>query len=103
MIWHMQRNELENDMGTTDKVRLHRARLRAEGLRPFQMWVPDTRSTKFAEKIRQQARKLRNDPTEREILEQTDEVISTTEGWVLHEAASLPWLFKVTLESHVQH
>lgn len=82
MIWHMQRNELENDMGTTNKVRLHRARLRAEGLRPFQMWVPDTRSTKFAEKIRQQARKLRNDPTEREILEQTDEAIRTTEGWV---------------------
>lgn len=69
-------------MGTPDKVRQHRARLRAEGLRPFQMWVPDTRSTRFAEKVRQQARKLRNDPAEHEILEQTDEAARTTEGWV---------------------
>jgi len=31
-----------------DKVRAHRERLRAQGLRPIQIWVPDTRSSKFA-------------------------------------------------------
>ena len=30
------------------KVRAHRERLRAQGLRPIQVWVPDTRSRKFA-------------------------------------------------------
>ena len=37
-----------------DKVRNHRARLRAQGLRPIQFWVPDVRSTEFiAEALRQ--------------------------------------------------
>lgn len=29
------------------KVRAHRARLRAQGLRPIQIWVPDVRSPAF--------------------------------------------------------
>lgn len=30
-----------------DKVRAHRARLRQQGLRPVQIWVPDVRSSAF--------------------------------------------------------
>jgi len=30
------------------KVKAHRERLRAHGLRPIQIWVPDTRSPRFA-------------------------------------------------------
>jgi hypothetical protein len=30
-----------------DKVRAHRDRLREQGLRPIQIWVPDVRSSKF--------------------------------------------------------
>ena len=30
-----------------DKVRAHRERLRREGLRPIQIWVPDVRSPAF--------------------------------------------------------
>lgn len=30
-----------------DKVRAHRARLRLQGLRPIQIWVPDVRSRSF--------------------------------------------------------
>lgn len=30
-----------------EKVRAHRARLRAKGLRPIQIWVPDVRSRDF--------------------------------------------------------
>jgi len=30
-----------------DKVQAHRSRLRARGLRPIQIWVPDVRSTAF--------------------------------------------------------
>ena len=39
-----------------DKVRAHRARLRDQGLRPVQLWVPDTRSAAFAAEARRQSR-----------------------------------------------
>jgi hypothetical protein len=38
------------------KVRAHRERLRAQGLRPIQVWVPDTRSPKFAKEASRQSR-----------------------------------------------
>lgn len=38
-----------------DKVRRHRQRLREQGLRPVQVWVPDTRSPVFAEEARRQS------------------------------------------------
>ncbi|MFY9745408.1 MAG: antitoxin MazE family protein [Acidobacteriaceae bacterium] len=37
-----------------DKVRAHRAKLRRQGLRPIQIWVPDTRSPEFAAEARRQ-------------------------------------------------
>lgn len=37
-----------------EKVRTHRARLRAKGLRPITMWVPDVRAPKFAAEARRQ-------------------------------------------------
>ena len=33
---------------TREKVRAYRERLRRQGLRPVQIWVPDTRSPTFA-------------------------------------------------------
>jgi hypothetical protein len=39
-----------------DKVRAHREKLRKLGLRPVQIWVPDTRSDAFAREARRQAR-----------------------------------------------
>ena len=39
-----------------DKVRAHRARLRRQGLRPIQVWVPDTRSPEFAAEAHRQSR-----------------------------------------------
>jgi len=38
-----------------DKVRQHRERLRAQGLRPVQFWVPDTRTESFQAEARRQA------------------------------------------------
>jgi hypothetical protein len=37
-----------------EKVRAHREKLRKQGLRPIQIWVPDTRSPEFAEEARRQ-------------------------------------------------
>jgi hypothetical protein len=38
-----------------DKVRAHRARLREQGFRPIQIWVPDVRSRAFARKAHRQS------------------------------------------------
>ena len=38
-----------------EKVRAHRARLRAQGMRPIQIWVPDVRAADFRAKARAQA------------------------------------------------
>ena len=39
---------------TRAKVKSHREKLRAQGLRPIQIWVPDTRAPGFAEEVRRQ-------------------------------------------------
>jgi len=37
------------------RVRAHRERLRAKGLRPVQFWVPDVRSPQFAQQAHEQS------------------------------------------------
>ena len=49
-----------------DKVRSHRERLRAQGLRPIQIWVPDTRSPRFAAEARRQCELIAASPQEAE-------------------------------------
>jgi hypothetical protein len=43
---------------TRAKVSAHRARMRAQGMRLLQIWVPDTRSPEFAKEARRQMRAL---------------------------------------------
>lgn len=38
-----------------DKVRAHRERLRRQGLRPIQIWVPDVRAAAFKAEAHRQA------------------------------------------------
>jgi hypothetical protein len=40
---------------TAIRVRAHRQRLREQGLRPIQIWVPDVRSPQFAEQAHRQS------------------------------------------------
>lgn len=47
---------LHNSASSRDKVRLHRERLRAQGLRPVQIWVPDVRARSFIIAARKQSR-----------------------------------------------
>lgn len=42
-------------MSVKDRVRVHRARLRAQGLRPVQIWVPDVHSPQFAREAKRQS------------------------------------------------
>lgn len=38
-----------------NKVRRHRERMRALGLRPIQIWVPDTRAASFSDEAHRQS------------------------------------------------
>lgn len=56
-------------MKAKDRVQRYRARKQASGLRLVQLWVPDTRSRRFAAECRRQSRLLRGDPAEADALE----------------------------------
>ena len=45
-----------------NKVRAHRRRLRQQGLRPIQIWVPDMRSPTFAAEARRQSLAVARSP-----------------------------------------
>lgn len=63
-----------------ERVQRHRAGLRAAGLRPVQIWVPDTRREGFADECRRQSHLLRDDPAEGRTLTWL-EAAADTEGW----------------------
>jgi hypothetical protein len=45
-----------------DKVRTHRKRLRQQGLRPIQIWVPDMRSPVFVKEAHRQSLAVAKSP-----------------------------------------
>jgi hypothetical protein len=45
-----------------DKVQAHRDRLRRQGLRPIQIWVPDVRAPGFAAEAHRQSLAVANSP-----------------------------------------
>ena len=65
---------------TNDRVRKHREALKLAGLRPVQLWVPDTRRPAFAEECKAQSARLANDPQENEVLEWI-EAAADDSGW----------------------
>jgi len=64
------------------RVKAHRDKLRASGLRPIQIWVPDIRNPNFAAECQRQCLVIAKDiNAEKEILDWVDEN-RDTEGWV---------------------
>jgi hypothetical protein len=61
-------------------VQQHRDRLRRAGLRPIQLWVPDTRRPGFAEECRRQSALLADDPQERDTIEWL-QAVADDDGW----------------------
>jgi hypothetical protein len=80
-------SEADKKVSATERVRKYRETLRAKGLRPIQIWVPDTRKPGFAEEARHQCLALRDDPQEKKIMDWLDRVRDTT-GWVWLAATS---------------
>lgn len=50
-------------------MRKYRSRLRAAGLRPIQIWVPDTRAKNFAREARRQSLLVKDRASETEALD----------------------------------
>jgi hypothetical protein len=71
-------------MGTTVNARVqkHRDALRGAGLRPVQIWVPDTRLPNFAEQCHRQCLLTsRADSTDAELQQLMDTSLADLEGW----------------------
>ncbi len=67
-------------MSTSEKTAKYREKLRAQGLRPIQIWVPDTRSKTLAEEVRRQSLRVsRKD--EPELMDELDTAAAQTEDW----------------------
>jgi hypothetical protein len=49
------RSKKKKTRATRDKVKNCRARMRARGLRPIQVWVPDTRTPRFRTEAHRQS------------------------------------------------
>jgi len=62
------------------RVQKYRAALRAAGLRPVQIWVPDTRRAGFAAECRRQCLALRKDRAESNTLNWLSK-LADEEGW----------------------
>jgi hypothetical protein len=56
------------------RVQSHRSRLRAAGLKPVQLWVPDPKAPGFAAECRRQSLLIQNDPTDMHDLEMLAEI-----------------------------
>ena len=65
---------------TTQRVQKHRDALRAAGMRPVQIWVPDTRQEGFALECKRQSRLVASDAHETDT-QQWLETVADTEGW----------------------
>lgn len=71
-------NGMKNDIAK--RVQKHRTTLRKAGLRPIQIWVPDTRKRGFAAECRRQSELVRNSPHEAEELAWLEHA-ADHEGW----------------------
>lgn len=63
-----------------ERVRKYREKMKAAGLKPVTIWVPDVNATGYLEDIRRQCAVLKNDPHEQVILAEI-ELLSDYEGW----------------------
>lgn len=61
-------------MSPNEKQQRYRARLRSQGLRPVQIWVPDTKAPGFDEECRGQAQRINGAADEQETLDFIDDI-----------------------------
>lgn len=66
----------------SERVQKHRDALRAAGLRPVQIWVPDTRRPGFAAECRRQAMLVaKADRRDADLSDFMDAALADLDGW----------------------
>jgi hypothetical protein len=72
-------------MATTsvnERVQRHRDALRMAGLRPVQIWVPDTRRPDFAQECRRQSKLVaQSDMGDADTTQFMDQALADVDGW----------------------
>ena len=78
----MKRKQLIRAMTTptAERGRKHRQALRSAGLRPVQIWVPDTRSAGFADECRRQSQVIAASSDETDAQHWLQQA-ADTDGW----------------------
>ncbi len=71
---------IENTGGTARRMSAYRARLRAAGLRPVQIWVPDVRAPRLAEEAARQSLLASRQAGEAETMTFIEHAADTGEG-----------------------
>ena len=66
--------------GSREKVRTYRERMRARGLRPIQIWVPDTRTAVFRAEAHRQSAAVAQSALAREDQDFVDAVSASAEA-----------------------
>lgn len=70
------------NLSVNQRVKKHREGLRMAGLRPVQIWVPDTRRPGFVEECRRQTLlAAKTDSSDQAIQEFMDESLADVDGW----------------------
>lgn len=72
--------ESDHSKSSREKVRAHRERLRRQGLRPIQIWVPDIRSSAFKAEAHRQSLMVARSEYERQDQEFIDSISELGDG-----------------------
>ena len=65
-----------------ERVRKYREKLRKAGMRPVQIWAPDTRRPGFAEEYRRQSRMVaQSDNTDKDLQRSLDDALNDIDEW----------------------
>ena len=76
----MARQQRSGKSAVGQRVASHRAELRKRGLRPIQIWIPDTRAPGFAEEALRQSRLVTAEPDHDEVMDFLERISIADEG-----------------------
>lgn len=62
-----------------ERVRKHREKMKAAGLKPVTIWVPDVNSPEYREQVARAIEIINNSPEEKQILEELSSI--EIDGW----------------------
>ncbi|MFI5265856.1 MAG: antitoxin MazE family protein [Chloroflexota bacterium] len=75
-------------MSSKEKVRRHREKLRQQGLRPVQFWLPDVNSPEFIAEAHRQSLLAANSPHAKEDQDFVDAI-----SWLNSDEADSSWVY----------